>query len=94
MTEKNKEPSTKKIGRPKKVVSPEELEMKSSKVRKPAGRKAKGYTPEEVKAKIEHFRKYQRDYQRTKYKKKVLTTDNLKHSLAKKYKLKDDMNKL
>jgi hypothetical protein len=83
-----------KKGRPFKIYTVEELEEKNIKKTKGTpGRKAKIYTNEEILSKLDHFRNYQRNYQKGKYVKKEKRRNEiiLNHSYTNQFKKYDDI---
>jgi hypothetical protein len=77
-------------GRPFAIYTPEEQEARNlKKVKGTPGRKAKAYTEEEILTKLDHFREYQRNYQKGKYIKKEKTNNYIikNHAFVKKYKI-------
>ena len=61
-----------------------------TKILKKRGKKPKEYTEDEILRKIEHTKKYQREYMKKKYVSKKTETKGLNHCLAKKYLLKKE----
>jgi hypothetical protein len=83
----------KKKGRPFQNYTAEEQEARNlKKVKGKPGRKAKIYTEAEILTKLEHFREYQRNYQKGKYIKKEKTNDEIikNHSYSKQFKTFDE----
>ena len=80
-------------GRPFAIYTPEQQEIRNLKKRKgKPGRKAKIYTEAEIISKLEHFREYQRNYQKGKYIKKEKSNDDIikNHSYSKQFKRVDE----
>jgi hypothetical protein len=85
------EPIKRPKGRPLKIFTAEEIEERKPKgITGKPGRIAKIYTQDEILTKLEHFREYQRNYQKGKYVKKSKNTNILNYSCFKKYKIQDD----
>ena len=80
-------------GRPFAIYTDKEQEARNlKKVKVKPGRKANIYTEAEILTKLEHFREYQRNYQKGKYIKKEKTNDEIikNHSYSKQFKTFDE----